>query len=604
MKFNFTKGLYNWTVLGLLAAVLVLLNFIGSMLYLKLDMTKDQRYSLAQSTVSYLSDKKNFENRISIQIYLDGNMPSELKNFQNALKDKLKDFKRIAGSRIEFLFTDPNVGTEDEINALRAQLYDRGKGILPLEILYLKDGTQSQMLLFPGALLSYSVNGITKEGVVQLLPGTQPGRPYALEQMSEIIENALNNLEYNLLSAMRRLTQTSKPTIAFLQGHGELNPAETMRARALISPYYNIEDITFNDSLNDYLNFMKKNQDLEKVDGLIIADPQTQFSPKDLYLIDQFVLRGGKLLCFMNTLALNEDTLNATGMTHTTRKNLLLDRLLFDYGIKIKENYVLDANCAPKIVPFAETAFLPWFYHMLATPSLHPMTRNVDPISLKYANEIEFVQVPKAQLTPILTSSSNAIPSGLQPLINLALPLNYGKNPKLVENPEDDINKLCVAGLSEGFYESFFRNRSVEFKDFKEIKYIPKSVKETKILVVGNGTFIRNSYDSILDPKKIDSYLYRPIAINELKVDAELAQRRIPVIFGNQELFQNMVDYMMGDNSVLDIRSRQIDIKEIDKEKIKSSSLFYKSLNMLVPLLLILALAFIMNWIRQKRYTR
>lgn len=595
MKLNFTKGLYNWTVLGLLAAVLVLLNFIGSMLYFKLDMTKDQRYSLANSTVTYLSDKKNFENRISIQIYLDGNMPSELKNFQNALKDKLKDFKRIAGTRIEFLFTDPNVGTEDEINALRAQLYDRGKGILPLEINYLKDGTQSQMLLFPGALLSYSVNGITKEGVVQFLPGTQPGRPYALEQMSEMIENALNNLEYNLLSAMRRLTQTSKPTIAFLQGHGELNPAETMRARALISPYYQIKDVALNDSIAA----------LKDVDGLIIADPQTPFSQKDLYLIDQFVLRGGKLLCFMNTLALNEDTLNATGMTHTTRKNLLLDRLLFDYGIKIKENYVLDANCAPKIVPFAETAFLPWFYHMLATPSLHPMTRNVDPISLKYANEIEFVQLPKAQLTPILTSSSNAIPSGLQPLVNLALPLNYGKNPKLVDNPEDEINKLCVAGLSEGFYQSHFKNRIVaEFANSKDANYLEESQKETKILVVGNGSFIRNSYDSILDPQKINSYLYRPIAINELKVDAELAQRRIPIIFGNQELFQNMVDYMMGDNSVLDIRSRQIDIKEIDKEKIKSSSLFFKSMNMMLPLLLILALAFIMNWIRQRRYTR
>ena len=595
MKLNFTKGLYNWTVLGLLAAVLVLLNFIGSMLYYKLDMTKDQRYSLANSTVTYLSDKKNFENRISIQIYLDGNMPSELKNFQNALKDKLKDFKRIAGTRIEFLFTDPNVGTEDEINALRAQLYDRGKGILPLEINYLKDGTQSQMLLFPGALLSYSVNGITKEGVVQFLPGTQPGRPYALEQMSEMIENALNNLEYNLLSAMRRLTQTSKPSIAFLQGHGELNPAETMRARALISPYYQIKDVALNDSIAA----------LKDVDGLIIADPQTPFSQKDLYLIDQFVLRGGKLLCFMNTLALNEDTLNATGMTHTTRKNLLLDRLLFDYGIKIKENYVLDANCAPKIVPFAETAFLPWFYHMLATPSLHPMTRNVDPISLKYANEIEFVQLPKAQLTPILTSSSNAIPSGLQPLVNLALPLNYGKNPKLVDNPEDEINKLCVAGLSEGFYQSHFKNRIVaEFANSKDANYLEESQKETKILVVGNGSFIRNSYDSILDPQKINSYLYRPIAINELKVDAELAQRRIPIIFGNQELFQNMVDYMMGDNSVLDIRSRQIDIKEIDKEKIKSSSLFYKSINMMLPLLLILALAFIMNWIRLRRYTR
>ncbi len=579
----------------MLAGVLILINFIGSMLYFKLDMTKDQRYSLAPSTINYLSDKNNFENRISIQIYLDGNMPSELKNFQNALKDKLKDFRRIAGTRIEFLFTDPNVGTEDEINALRAQLYDRGKGIMPLEILYQKDGTQTQMLLFPGALLSYSVNGITKEGIVQFLPGTQPGRPYALEQMSDIIENALNNLEYNLLSAMRRLTQTSKPTIAFLQGHGELTYAQTMRARALISPYYELKDVELNDSIAA----------LKDVDGLIIADPQTPFSQKDLYLIDQFVMRGGKLMCFLNTLALNEDTLNATGMTHTTRKNLLLDRLLFDYGIKIKENYVLDVNCAPKIVPFAETTFLPWFFHVLATPSSHPITRNVDPISLKYTNEIEFVQVPKAQLTPILTSSSNAIPSGLQPLINLALPLNYGKNPKLVENPEDPINKLCVAGLSEGFYQSHFKNRIVEeFSKNKDAKYLQESRQETKILVVGNGTFIRNSYDSILDPKQINSYMYRPIAINELKMDAELAQRRIPLVFGNQELFQNMVDYMMGDNSVLDIRSRQIDIKEIDKEKIKTASLFYKTVNMLGPLVIILILAFIMYRLRQKRYTR
>jgi ABC-type uncharacterized transport system involved in gliding motility auxiliary subunit len=98
--------------------------------------------------------------------------------------------------------------------------------------------------------------------------------------------------------------------------------------------------------------------------------------------------------------------------------------------------------------------------------------------------------------------------------------------------------------------------------------------------------------------------LYRPLGLNELKVDAELAQRRIPLIFGNQELFQNMVDYMMGDNSVLDIRSRQIDIKEIYKEKIKTSSLFYKSINMILPIIIILALAFIMNWIRNRKYAR
>ena len=162
-----------------------------------------------------------------------------------------------------------------------------------------------------------------------------------------------------------------------------------------------------------------------------------------------------------------------------------------------------------------------------------------------------------------------------------------------------------MAGLSEGFYQSHFKNRIVgEFANSKDVNYLEESQKETKVLVVGNGNFIKNTYDSILDPKKVNSYLYRPLSLNELKVDAELAQRRIPLIFGNQELFQNMVDYMMGDNSVLDIRSRQIDIKEIDKEKIKTSSLFYKSINMILPIIIILALAFIMNWIRNRKYAR
>ena len=194
MKKNLTKGLFNWTVLALIGLAIVLVNVIGSFLYYKIDMTKDQRYSLAPSTETFLENKDNFENRISIQIYLEGNMPSEIKHFQTALKDKLQDFKRVAGNRIEYLFTDINVGSEEEINAMRAQLYDKGKGIMPLEILYMKDGTQSKVMLFPGAIMSYTVNGVTKENMVQFLPGTQPGHPYSLEEMNEVIETSLNNL--------------------------------------------------------------------------------------------------------------------------------------------------------------------------------------------------------------------------------------------------------------------------------------------------------------------------------------------------------------------------------------------------------------------------
>lgn len=588
------KGVYNWTVLLILVAAIILINVISNFLYVRIDMTKDQRYSLAQGTKKFLSDKKNFESRITIQIYLEGNLPAEIKHFQSALKDKLVDFKSYAGNRIEYNFIDPNAGSKQDQQELFVQLYDQARGILPMEIIYSKDGEQRQVMLWPGAKMTYSINGIVKEQVIQFLPGTKPGNPYQLAGMTQIIENALNNLEYNLLSGMRKLVQREKQRIAFLQGHGELNPNQTLRVRNLISQYYAITDVALHDSLAA----------LNDVDGLIIADPQRPFSNKDLYIIDQFVMRGGRLMCFMNTLHMDQDTLMARGITHTMRKNLKLENMLYDYGLKVNENYVIDVNCAPKVVPYADQTFIPWFFHVLATPTVHPMSRNVEPVSLEYTNEIQFIQQDKVALTPVLTSSTNSNKTGLAPLVSLSLPVNYGRSPKLVDNPEDEINKLCLAGLAEGFFKSHFQNRLVgEFANNPDAKYLTNSKNEGKVFVVGNGKCIANRYDSIPNPKGA-GFLYRPNPINDLHMEPELAERRVPLFFGNQEFFQNVVDYMMGDNSVLDIRSRQIDIREIDKEKIKVYAGFYKAVNLLGPIGIVLLLAFGLNFRRVRKFTK
>jgi ABC-2 type transport system permease protein len=315
-------------------------------------------------------------------------------------------------------------------------------------------------------------------------------------------------------------------------------------------------------------------------------------------------MRGGRLMCFLDALQLNEDTLNANGITHTTRFETGLERMLFDYGLKINENLVVDARCAPKSVPFAKQSLIPWFFHVLATPGDHPIARNVEPVALKYANEIQFVGNSKNTLTPILTSSTNSNVTGLAPMVSLAMPLNYGKNPELIANPTDEINKRCLAGLAEGRFESHFKNRIVD--DFAKnpiAKYKEKSTKEGKVFLVGNGRFIANSYDSMLSRTGTE-FMYRPTEINDLRMDPELAQLGVPLFFGNQEFFQNLTDYMLGDQSVLDVRSRQIDIHEIDKEKVKTDAGFYKTLNVLLPILLILIFAFLMAWIRKRKYAK
>lgn len=607
-KNSAVKQVYNWVLLVIVIGVVVLLNIIGSFVYSRIDMTEDARYSLSEGTVEFLeklnpsdidsgnplASKKKNGNRLLLKIYLDGNLPAELKRFKNAVQDKLKEFKEYAGDRIEYQFIDPTQGTEADQQLLFGTLYDKGKGIIPMEIAFNKDGAQTQMMTWPGAVLEYG--GETKN-VIQLLPGTQQGKYNVLnEQFTSQIQNTINNLEYILVSSIRRATQQSKPRIAFIQGHGELRFAETQRVRALIDKYYTVEDIALNDSINA----------LNGVKGVIIARPTQPYSDKDKYILDQFLLKGGRLMCFVDKLTFPIDSLNLRGNVHTTRLNTKLDDMLFDYGIKINDNYAVDVRCAPKTVPMAKQSLIPWFFHIAATQTKHPISRNIDPVMLRYVSEIQFVGTSnKRVVSPILTTSTNSTVTGMAPMVSLALPMNYGKSPVLVNNPTSEVNKKCIAGLVEGRFESHYKNRIVDaFSGNKDAGFKEESTSEGKLLVVANGDFIRNYYDSM--PNAKGQMQYRPISFNNLRFDETMAQYEgsQPLIYGNQEFFQNLVDYMMGDNSVLDLRSRQIDIHPIDTEKVKTNAGFYKALNMILPSSLVILFAFILFYLRKRRFTR
>ncbi len=397
-----------------------------------------------------------------------------------------------------------------------------------------------------------------------------------------------------LMSSIRRATQKTKKRIGFLQGHGELTYAETQRARTVLAPYFNVADVYLNDSI----------EALDRIDGLIIARPTGRFSNKDLFLIDQFVMRGGRLMCFVDALYLPEDTLRTLGQTHTMRIPTGLDKLLFDYGLKLNDNYVVDVRCAPIVLEYAKQSAVPWFFYILSSPTPHPISRNLEPVLLKYASEVQFVGSGELAQTPVLTSSTNSNATGLAPLVSLGMPLNYGKNPKLADNPEDEENKKCLAGLSEGFFTSHFKNRiAPEYANNPDSKFLEKSSKEGKVLLIGNGRFLRNTYDSIIN-KDSTGYLYRPKANNDLLIDPELGMSGYPIPIGNQDFVQNIADYMMGENSVLDIRSRQIDIHKIDNEKVKADAQFYKIINLLIPCGIIILLAIILILIRRHKYAR
>lgn len=591
--------LYNWVVFFIILLIVIFLNIIGTFVYKRIDVTEDERYSLAKGTIEFL-ESMNPENaakdkdaagvnKLYIKVYLEGKLPAEIKRFRNAVEDKLIEFREIAGDRIEYEFINPKKSNEADQRAMNIRLYNSGKGIVPMDVEYGENDENLQ--LWPGAEIIY--NGVSK-GFIQFLPGTAQGQVIKITpEFSEgTIQNSINNLEYNLVSGLRKVVKKGKPRIAFIQGHGELRERETQIARSLLTEYFSLTDVNLNDSLDA----------LKDVDGVIIARPKSPYSDKDLFLLDQFVMRGGRLMVFMDQLTFPGDTLNARGTVHTTRTGLRLDKMLFNYGIKLNDNYVKDANCGVIPVPFANTPTLPWFYYVAATSTSSPVAKNLDPVMLRYVSELTVVPGTTYAVTPVLTSSENSTAT-MAPLISLAEPLNYGQKPVLNPNGISASNKRCLAAVSEGKYTSYFLDRiSSSYRDNEAVTVLDSSVVEGKVFVVGNGSFIANYYDSMPGPG--NKMLYRP-SFNSMRYDEVYAMvERKKVLYGNQEFFQNLVDYMMGDNSVLDIRSKQIDLHPIDKEKVKEEGSFYQILNMVLPSLLVVIMAFVVFYLRKRRFAR
>jgi gliding-associated putative ABC transporter substrate-binding component GldG len=601
------RGLFNSGYLLVIIALIILVNIVFSLLNFKIDLTADQRYSLSKGSELFLGKIKKQDNRINLKIYLEGDLPAEIQGFRNAIEDKLKDFKSIAGNRIEYEFINPNAGhasKKEELFFLKG-IFD--KGILPTRVVFVKNGVQSQLLLWAGAEITCTSNGVVKESYVQFLPGTPNGAPLELGKINPIIENSINNLEYNLLSAMRKISQSEKKRIAFLQGHGELKDQETIIARSILSPYFYLSSLTLG-SKSSY-------EELNRLDGIVIADPKNTFSDIDLYFIDQFVMNGGRLMVFLNTLDHNEDSLTKNSLEHTTRKNLKLDKMLFDYGIRVHENYVYDRICGYRSIQSNKISSLSWPYYVMSSPSKHPITRNIDPVNIPYPNELQLIEKPGVKLNKILTSSSNANRSGIAPQISLMDFQIFGENPAFIGNPDDPLNKITLAAMAEGRIPSYFTNRELadesnrSIAQTEEMNQVPKKFRtkklksspSAKVFVVGNGSFIANGYDSIA---KGESYQYRPFpaGFNPLKFGKTPDINGKPLIFGNQEFLQNMVDYMLGDNSVLDIRSRQIELRQLDSRKLLAEIKFLKYLNLIIPTLLITSIGIVIYVIRRKKY--
>lgn len=577
---------YYGIITAIALVVIILINIIVSFVDFRVDFTRDQRYSLTESSIDFLKNDSLLTDKILFKIYLEGEFPAEIKRLQGAVRDKLDEFKYYAGDRIEYEFINPNTGSLEDQEALKEQLFNKSQGIRPIDITYRSQGASNIIEVFPGAVVEYRGNTID---YIRFLEGGQYRLDARLEQM---VQRGINDLEYKLMRVLAKATRTEKKKLAFIHGHGELGVPYTQGARRNIEDAYIIDDVIISGTIDG----------LDKYDGIIIAEPTKKFSDKDKFIIDQYLMKGGNIMVFNNPLSIDNDTIRRTGKTHSVRKRTGIGDLMYDYGIKVNEDLVIDANYDAFAMPGLPKGFVNWYFYVRSSGTEHPISSMVNPVKLPYASSLQFVKTKnKTKPSVILTSSSNSRSFGNAPLLSIAMENQFGENPIFQENPNNEANRLMLGGIVEGEFQSAFKNRIVSsYADNPDAAIIEKSQKPGKIMVIGNGTFFKNTYyDSISVPEE-NRYRYIPRLPRGKEIDELFAGRA----FGNFEFFENCVDYMLGESTLLSIRSRTIDMHPTDKLKIEQKGGFYKFINIAIPVLFILVMAIIVFIVRRYKYVK
>lgn len=551
-------------MLLVVAAILVLLNFTGSFLFKRFDLTSEKRYTLAASTKKLL---KELDDVVYIKVYLQGNFNPAFTRLRNETKEILDEYRAYSGDKIEYEFVNPlDNPNKEEVENLEKQLYQ--KGIMPEQIIDRSSQKVSETYIWPGALVNYK----GKETVWQIYK-KQVGFP-----QEQSINNSVQELEYGLSNSIQKTQIMRKPEVLFIEGHGELDTIYCADFMNSLTEYYNVSRIKMNDKLYA----------LKGADAIVIAQPDSAFTEKEIFLIDQFIMHGGKALWLVDPVYINRDTLNTNGYTLGFKNELNLDEILFKYGVRLNPIMVQDLQCArvpinvgfkkgqPDFQPF------PWMYYPLLLPvSTHPIVKNLDLIRTEFIGTLDTVFARDVNKTILLQTSKYTKTQATPTRINVGM-IRYRPDEKQYTNSFQN-----VACLLEGRFESVYKNRipSVFMQD-SAFDVMEKS-KPTRMIVVADGDIAKNEYQRSsgrVMPVGFDSYM------NEQ--------------FANKTFLLNCMNYLLDDEGLLQLRSREVKLRLLDKKKIAQQTSKWKMINVGMPLAVILLFGLIRFYIRRRRYSR
>lgn len=531
---------------------LFLINFLGNKIYKRFDLTEDHRYTLSETTKNIT---KKVDDIILVKVYLQGDFPAEFKRLQTETKLHLEELKSV-NKNIQFRFINPTDIAEELI----------ASGLEPSSLQVQENGKLSEMVLFPYAVINYK----NKTEIIPLL------NDVFSNSQDEQLESSIQNLEYAFANAIHKIITTKSKKIAVLRGNGELPDIYIADFLRKLNEYYLLAQFTL-DSVE--IQPQKTLFELSKFDLAIIAKPTEKFTEQEKFVLDQFIMNGGKTLWMIDNVQAELDSLQQTGETLAYPRDLGLTDFFFNYGIRINSDLVNDIYCTQ--IPLAtgnignQTQFsqFPWVYFPLAiSKNNHPINTNIEAVNLRFANNIDTLK-NNIKKTVLLQSSPLSKIIGTPSIISLK---TIGEAPKKEEYTNGN---QPLAVLLEGKFKSAYNGR---VKPFKTLKPIDNS-SANKMIVISDGDVIANEISK-----------GQPL---ELGVDKWTNQR-----YGNKDFLLNSVNYLLDDTGLLNIRSKKIEINFLDKQKAFEEANKWQFINIVFPLIILALFGFLFYYLRLKKY--
>ncbi len=561
------KKLESPVRITLLIGIVLLLNIVCAFFRITWDLTEDHRFTLTPASLKTIRDVPDV---VYVRVLLEGDFPAGFKRLQESTRNLLNQFKSENGY-FEYVFENPNEGTVEQVNSRRENL---GKeGLVPIN-LKVRSGTENtEQLIYPYAVFNFGERKISV-GLLENSP--------ELDQ-EENLNNSISQLEYKFASAIDKLLHFERKNILLTSSNGELTKNQTKALEARLKPFYNVTRVSL-DSIYQIKN---------EVSAVIVAKPVTPFSERNKFILDQYIMNGGKVLWLIDGMKMSLDSLLYHNEFIPEPLDLNLSDLFFKYGFRIQPDLVLDLECAkiPQIIgklgDKPQMELFPWYYYPIPAPlSNHPIVNNIDRILMDFPSSIDTLKTKyDVRKTPLILSSKYSRYQLAPAKVGFEI-LRYKPDASKFNKPN-----LIMGVLLEGVFSSCYENRLDQSMNdaMKSIKmeFKPKS-ESTKMIVVSDGDIIRNYYDESTDKFTSLGYnRWEKITYN-----------------GNREFILNALEYLTNQENILEARSKQFRIRLLDQVKIENEKSFWQWLNIGLPVFGLILFGITNAYLRKKRYTK